>query len=47
MKSSINIKLIILKPEIEQYFMYKSDWLSKNLNTSDAIIEFIDNVYSS
>ena len=27
--------------------MYKSVWLPQNFNTSDAIIELIDNVYSS
>ena len=27
--------------------MYKSVWLPQNSNSSDAIIEFLDNVYSS
>ena len=36
-----------LLPKFKQYFMYKSVWLPQNSNTSDAIIELLDNVYSS
>ena len=36
-----------LLPKIEQYFIYQLVWLPDNSNTSDAVIEFLDCIYSS